>query len=946
MKLNSFIILVAGIYQCTSFAAAVPIEPERPLAESRIVPPPQSYAITFPPRQAKLLVYAENPVMGDNLGAYLQDQGIRAQLAHTLNATLTPGVSFINSEEQFKEEMALKKEPERIFFAAGSNVTYFLLQYLNTLDTPGLVNAVILFDPSIPSDKDAIQKIPNYANITNRIYNMYNKASKGFWRKIFPAKQQALPKLYDNRYYFAGINICVQVINEKGVITDANFNFQAMDKLRFRMLIESIVKANQFRLETDLNAIIQNNTVETARESSLYSLRKITDKDLPIVNIREKMAYEENARTISTYIVYYTGSTLAGTKTEYQCNIPRYLTSYFKSVLQREEELSAYVSQIFATKETKLEDVLQGYAMVKQNPYTPAKLAGKEGEIVDQVDTHIAIYRMEKEYIEKRKPKVINALQKLCHGEANYINIAIVASGGGSRAMFATYGVLKALQNLGILDATSYVCGLSGSTWALASLFLEANKLSPNVGTKEALMKASKKSAQRAHDFGFVTEAIIKGALRYVERYPTTVKIKSLLNEPITNTDYYGCAIAQALLGKGNDIYSKDYVPNYLSEQLGEQARWRKNYHIPASYDPQLPFPIYTAVMPLCNTKSELFPWFEFTPYQIGTVLKIGDHKTGMFVKTWSFGREFTYGRTADNAPEQALDFYLGVFGSAMNSSLREAVEMVSPACPSCIQTGAKVAKCIVDWIPGIGYFNPDYRWRFAEVFNPMYKMQEDEFSHFSVNQKLPLIDAGIAFNLPFPPLNDHGGRRPERKPDVIIFIDASADAADVNDADIYSTKMIQAWPDGRALRAVQDYARDHSIAFPQLPKKGENLAAETYRIFIQQYSKERQEPIVIYIPVTKNIREIKPDATYNGINILKKVIEDNTIDDITPINLKEVDLSKYPTITTGLSAQRAADLMSLMEYNVLFNSERIIDMICRRARNEPLRPAPIAPGK
>jgi len=171
--------------------------------------------------------------------------------------------------------------------------------------------------------------------------------------------------------------------------------------------------------------------------------------------------------------------------------------------------------------------------------------------------------------------------------------------------------------------------------------------------------------------------------------------VKSLLKEPITNTDYYGSGIAQNILGR-RGLYDSDYVPGYLSSQLGEAARWqRRNYRIPADYDPRLPFPIYTAVMPLCNTDHEFFPWFEFTPYQIGTVLKIGDHKTGMFVKTWAFGREFKHGRTADNAPEQALEFYLGIFSSAMNSSLREASDMVAPMCPAFILKPAQAIKYV-----------------------------------------------------------------------------------------------------------------------------------------------------------------------------------------------------------------------------------------------------------
>ncbi len=952
MKLNSFIILsiFVGIYQGICFAAAVPIEPAPALQESVIVPPPPSYDITFPHRPAKILIYTEDPDFGDNLGEYLRDNDIREQLAHTLNVTLAPGVSFINNAEQFNEEMALRGEPERIIFAAGATVTSFLINYLRTLMAYKLVNSVILFDPTMPIlgySLRGIQLVPNYSVITNRIYNFYNKVSRGLRRKIYPENHGMMPKHYDNSYYFQGINICVQVIDENGAVTDADFKFKNMDKTRFGKIIESIVKANKYRLQPDLNSIIQNNTSAAARQASLYPLRKVANRDLPIVYIREKISYEENPPTISAMIVDFTGSAVAGTKEEYNCAIPRYLASYFKELIQREEQLSTHVNQSFATKETKIEDELRGYEMVTQNPYTLERFA-ERGEIVDKVETDIKTNRMEREYIEKRRPRVLQALQQLCPGAARPINIAIVASGGGSRAMFATYGALKGLQELGVLGAISYICGLSGSTWAIASLFIEANLNSPRANIKDSIIKASRESADRIYHFGFLTEAILKVPLQYFQSYPTPLKVKSLFNQPITNTDYYGCGIAKYVMGR-EGLYSNDYVPNYLSYQLGEAARWhRKNYRIPADYVPLLPFPIYTAVMPLCNNPTEHFPWFEFTPYEIGTVLRIGRNKAGMFVKTWSFGREFSRGRTADNAPEQALEFYLGVFSSAMNSSLREAAAMIAPMCPTVILKGAQGLKYVASWIPGTGYFNPEYRWRFAEVLNPMYEMTEDAYSHFSSAKNLPLIDAGIAFNLPFPPLNDHDGRRPLRKPDVIIFIDASADAANVNDADIYENKMVQAWPNGKALQDVADYARDYEVPFPALPRKDENLAVRTCRVFNEPGN---QKPVVIYLPLTKNIHEITPTTTYNGRNILQQVLDDNTVGNEYPIDLRQVNLADYTTAKTGLTVQRSVDLMALMEYNVLFNGNQIKRAICDRVLQQapqpaaPAAPVPVAPA-
>lgn len=43
--------------------------------------------------------------------------------------------------------------------------------------------------------------------------------------------------------------------------------------------------------------------------------------------------------------------------------------------------------------------------------------------------------------------------------------VAVLGSGGGMRALTSFYGSLAGLQQLGLLDAAIYLCGISGSTW-------------------------------------------------------------------------------------------------------------------------------------------------------------------------------------------------------------------------------------------------------------------------------------------------------------------------------------------------------------------------------------------------------------------------------------------------------------------------------------------------
>lgn len=51
----------------------------------------------------------------------------------------------------------------------------------------------------------------------------------------------------------------------------------------------------------------------------------------------------------------------------------------------------------------------------------------------------------------------------LCFGQVPVI--AVMATGGGLRAMSAMFGHLLALQKLNLLDCVTYLTGASGSTW-------------------------------------------------------------------------------------------------------------------------------------------------------------------------------------------------------------------------------------------------------------------------------------------------------------------------------------------------------------------------------------------------------------------------------------------------------------------------------------------------
>src|SRR5690606_27664772 len=78
-----------------------------------------------------------------------------------------------------------------------------------------------------------------------------------------------------------------------------------------------------------------------------------------------------------------------------------------------------------------------------------------------------------------------------------------------------------------------------------------------------------------------------------------------------------------------------------------------------------------------------------------------------------------------------------------------------------------------------------------AKVANFSYGMSQSKRKDDKI---LALSDAGIDFNLPYPPIS---GERPERKVDIIIFLDASAGIKEAPE-----------------LKAAEKYARDRNLKF------------------------------------------------------------------------------------------------------------------------------------
>jgi len=346
--------------------------------------------------------------------------------------------------------------------------------------------------------------------------------------------------------------------------------------------------------------------------------------------------------------------------------------------------------------------------------------------VVAEVRLGNQLHPEEVRYLEKRKPKVRTALEKIVGMslENKYQpTIALVCSGGGYRAMLGSLGAFSGLQEIGVFDAVTYISTLSGSTWALALL----------LSTQMTLAELKKYVSQRlVTDFYEIH--------RIDARLMVDMWFQKLRNhQSLTTVDLFGAFLAKHLLA--------GYFGNNCQKvHLSEQCSYVKEANVP--------FPIYTAIdgrMRAVHNPA----WYEFNPFEIGSA------EYATYVSTWAFGRRFEKGKSIDFAPEQSLGFLLGIFGSAFCAHIGIAWDRVlKDLAPSFMKTSietflvkSKVAQ---------------FRFSWARVRNFMVGLQNNPLKK---SKNLKLIDAGIASNLPYLPVS---GQRPERQSDILIFCDFS----------------------------------------------------------------------------------------------------------------------------------------------------------------------------
>ncbi|KAI0414902.1 lysophospholipase [Xylaria grammica] len=457
----------------------------------------------------------------------------------------------------------------------------------------------------------------------------------------------------------------------------------------------------------------------------------------------------------------------------------------------------------------------------------------------------------ESEWLQKRRANTIDpmvAFFKLANisdfDAANYVqsnsknfsvvpNIGIAMSGGGYRALMNGAGFIAAADartpgstdagGIGnLLQASTYLAGLSGGGWLVGSIFANNFSTIPQLRDGEdgsALWKFSRNILQGPKDSGLS----ILNTAEYWHDIAGQVDDKRDAGYGVSLTDYWGRALSYQLI---ND---RDGGPSYTFSSIADAD------HFTAA---DTPMPILVAderhpnevVIALNSTV------FEFNPWEIGSF----DPTIFGFAPTKYVGSNFSNGAVPDDGHcVQGFDQYgymMGTSSSLFNQILLRNIsdsalpDFVTEAITSILESIGEDENDIAEWRP-----------------NPFYKYHPDTNGNANT-ELLTLVDGGEDLqNLPLHPLI-----QPVRSVDVIFAVDSSADTT-FN------------FPNGTALRASYERSLNaigNGTKFPAVPDAetfinlGLNRRPTFFGCNTSEFTSGSDNdvtipPLIVYVPLT-----------------------------------------------------------------------------------------------
>uniref|UniRef100_A0ACB8G4G5 Uncharacterized protein n=1 Tax=Sphaerodactylus townsendi TaxID=933632 RepID=A0ACB8G4G5_9SAUR len=243
----------------------------------------------------------------------------------------------------------------------------------------------------------------------------------------------------------------------------------------------------------------------------------------------------------------------------------------------------------------------------------------------------------EQDFLHKRKNVVAAALQKVLKLDQELRGlkvpvVAVMATGGGVRAMSGLCGHLHALQKLNLLDCVTYITGTSGSTWAMTNLYEDADW----------------------------SQKDLVGLIHKARKYITKRKSRAFSMDALKHYDMQ----LQQRVQEGHSVSFNDLWSLIIDRMFHDELNdFKLSNQRQAVSVGQNPLPIYMALNVKENSQSsfEFKEWCEFSPYEVGFP------KYGGFIPSENFGSEFFMGRLMKKKPESKVCFLEGNYFDKIN---------------------------------------------------------------------------------------------------------------------------------------------------------------------------------------------------------------------------------------------------------------------------------------
>lgn len=551
--------------------------------------------------------------------------------------------------------------------------------------------------------------------------------------------------------------------------------------------------------------------------------------------------------------------------------------------------------------------------------------------------------------------------------------IAICASGGGFRAMMAAAGLYKALETraeeidnetklpahekerikqklngIRLIDTVTWASALSGGTWVTI----------PRAFGKsiDSLIKGYETYAKVSVSTAGIDE--VKNAIGFDKGTHLEVAkdniIRKFINDlPVDAMDLYGALVIQMAGGPFDDLSlanGADKYQNYVQQDRQRVLFSQALEYLEADNCKNFPLPIGTAVSPLHGwwnpgrqraTKSKM-QWFGFSPYALESFYYKKDGSIGgSHIPIWAVDRKFeaeyeNKGATwfsflyspkvkqvkskkdlnaATYSSELPLGNLMATWGSAFAISPRDIIRLFISE--NALQKPSTmldhVLSLLVTAFAPLSSLTNNLRL-FPSTIHNFTKDLEDT-SHGE--RYLTFIDAGIDFNLPFPPLlwkNSKG--QSVRDVDIIIVLDSSAPviATKKQYKNWYSSEFEEESEIAELIKA-ENWARIQGIPFPKIKGSKEHADAiikdeDGYvKHAITVFPSQDGSPTLIFIPLHDN--EVSKQNEFNVAACMAA--------DCTTFNFK-------------YSKENVQGLVNHVKETVLNNMDIIVDEIAKVA--------------